>query len=114
MGGYGKPAPHSYRKMGEGTSTSLGSTFTNSAQRKETRQLMGREPRNMTPELALRDNLMNMIQDKISGFRGDETLIPTESNEGKELVLSMKINFWLHEDPLQIKITQFDPILVGT
>ena len=61
---------------------------------------MGREPRNRTPEANLRDNLINLIHEKINGFREDEQLVPINSNLGKELIFSMKINFWLHEDPL--------------
>ena len=37
-----------------------------------------------------------------------------ETYLARELVYSMKINFWMHDDPQRVKIVKLDPIARGT
>ena len=48
---------------------------------------------------AAQANLVDMINNKLVKIKDKSELISAESFLAKELVYSMKVNFWMHDDP---------------
>ena len=47
-----------------------------------------------------------MINDRLAKFKHRTELIDNETPLAKELVYSMKLNFWMHEDPRKIRVSK--------
>ena len=55
-----------------------------------------------------------MINSKLSKIKTGAELMPLQTPLAKELVYSMKVNYWLHEDPQRIRISRLTPMFKGT
>ena len=55
-----------------------------------------------------------MINNKVSSMKTNNELMMQNSPIAKELIYSMKVNLWMHDDPQRLRITKLQPMYKGT
>ena len=58
-------------------------------------------------------NLVDIINKKLLKTKTKSEMIQEESLLAKELVYSMKVNFWMHDEPQRIRLTKLQPMFKG-
>ena len=58
-------------------------------------------------------NLVDMINKKLLKTKTKSEMIQEESLLAKELVYSMKVNFWMHDEPQLLRLTKLQPMFKG-
>ena len=58
--------------------------------------------------------LISMINNKLAKIKTGNELLIQSSPLAKELVYSMKVNYWMHDDPQRLRIAKIEPIYRGT
>ena len=55
-----------------------------------------------------------MINNKLAQIKTKNEVLDAGSTLGKELIYSMKVNYWMHDDPQRVQITKIRPMYKGT